>query len=239
MKLLAIDASTPSGSVALFDGETLVAEFTFHRGGRHSETLLTAIDTICTISGVDVKEVDSYAVTRGPGSFTGLRVGISTVKGLAWSFGKPVAGVSTLKSLAMNLPYAEGIIAPIFNARRGEVYGGLYRWEEGRLDMVADDCAVAPEAFVERMAEMTLPGVAGNPIFLGDGVEICEELIGERLPSASCAPRHLWSIRASNVGRVAIESGDVWGDASTILPLYKRDMGKLFGTLRERQEQVS
>ncbi|NOS35695.1 MAG: tRNA (adenosine(37)-N6)-threonylcarbamoyltransferase complex dimerization subunit type 1 TsaB [Deltaproteobacteria bacterium] len=225
MKMLAIDASTPSGSVALFDDGELMSEFTFHRGGRHSETLLTAIDTICTMSGVEVKEIDSYAVTRGPGSFTGLRVGISTVKGLAWSSGKPVVGVSTLKSLAMNLPCAGGVIVPVLNARRGEVYGGIYRWEKGRLEVVADDCAVAPEAFMERVLERAFTGAAGTPHFLGDGIEICEALIGERLPSAGCAPRHLWSIRASSVGRVAIESGEVWGDASAILPLYKRGMG--------------
>jgi len=231
MKMVAVDASTPSGSVALFDDGEVMAEFNFHLGGRHSETLLRAIDTICTVSGVDVKDVDSYAVTRGPGSFTGLRVGISTVKGLAWSSGRLVAGVSTLKSLAMNLPFAEGLIAPVFNARRGELYGGIYRWkwgergEQGRLEVVADDCAVAPEVFIERVGEEASRGTAGAPIFLGDGIDICESLIGEHLPAACSAPRHLWSIRASSVGRVAMESDHVWGDAATILPLYKREMG--------------
>ncbi|MFQ5328530.1 MAG: tRNA (adenosine(37)-N6)-threonylcarbamoyltransferase complex dimerization subunit type 1 TsaB [Thermodesulfobacteriota bacterium] len=237
--MVAVDASTPSGSVALFDGGELAAELTFHRGGRHSETLLTAIDTICTMSGVVIGEVDAYAVTRGPGSFTGLRVGISTVKGLAWPSGSDVIGVSTLKSLAMNLPCADGIIAPVFNARRGELYGGIYRWEQGCLEVVADDCAAAPEVFIAQVAEALSTGDADDPIFLGDGIDICEALIEERLPSARCAPRLLWSIRASNVGRVAIESDETRGDASTILPLYKRDMDRLFNGTRGGREQVS
>ncbi|MFQ5586405.1 MAG: tRNA (adenosine(37)-N6)-threonylcarbamoyltransferase complex dimerization subunit type 1 TsaB [Thermodesulfobacteriota bacterium] len=221
MKLLAVDASTSSGSVALLDGEELVAEFTFHGGGKHSETLLTAIGTVCTMGRIDVKAVDAFAVTRGPGSFTGLRVGISVVKGLAWSSDKPVIGVSTLMSLAMNVPCTDGAVCPILNARRGEIYGGLYRWDKGCLEVVRDDCAVAPEAFMEK--------VDGTTLFLGDGIDVCGGLIRERFGGARLAPPYLWDIRASNVGRIALTRVTEGVGASEILPLYKRRMGASTG----------
>ena len=218
MKLLAVDVSSVSGSVALFDEEELVAEFNLHLGGRHSATLLTAIDRVCSAGNIEVGEVDAFAVTNGPGSFTGLRVGISVVKGLAWSAGKPVVGVSTLMALAMNVPCAGGIIAPVLNARRGEVYGGFYRWEGGTLRAATEDCSMTPEVFVEK--------AGGDALFLGDGLDICGPLIETAHGGACLAPPSLWSIRASNVGRLGRDQREAGVDASHILPLYKRGMAQ-------------
>ncbi len=216
MRLLAVDTSTASGSVALLDGEDAVAEFTLGSNKTHSENIMVVIDSLFKSVGVGITTVDVFAVSTGPGSFTGLRVGISVIKGLAWCMNKPVIGISTLMSLAMNIPYANGTVCPIINARKGQIYAGLYKWEDCDMKVILEDKAMYPESLIE--------SVNNEVIFLGDGLDICGDLIKNSLCGSLLVPRYLWTIRASNTGRLALKKFDKRHTAAEIIPIYMRDM---------------
>ncbi|MBE6599966.1 MAG: tRNA (adenosine(37)-N6)-threonylcarbamoyltransferase complex dimerization subunit type 1 TsaB [Ruminococcaceae bacterium] len=140
MLILSIDSSAVAGSVALCDGERLLSEYTVNLGNTHSETLLPMIEHILKLSGYTTDDIDIFACSEGPGSFTGIRIGAATIKGLAFSTGKPCIGVSTLEALAYNLCGFDGIICPVMNARRGQVYNAVFDKDLNRL---TEDRAIA------------------------------------------------------------------------------------------------
>ena len=162
MKILALDTSGKSASVAILDDGCLIQEITLNRDVHHSEVLLPAIDQICRDTGVAVQAMDLFVCTTGPGSFTGLRIGLSTVKGLALTTGKPVAGVSTLEALALNADGSPLLICPMLDARKSQVYAAIYRQgRNGRMQCVKPDCLTDITTF--------LNGLTDDAIFLGDG----------------------------------------------------------------------
>ena len=130
MKILAVDTSAMSCSTAIVDNGVVRAELSTVNSQTHSKHLMTMIDTVCKISGIEVAGMDGFAVTIGPGSFTGLRIGISTIKGLAWSLKKPVAGISSLEALAWQCAPVPCLICPLLDARKHEVYSGRYRFSK-------------------------------------------------------------------------------------------------------------
>lgn len=198
MKILAIDTSTASGSIALFEDDQFIAELTTCTQKTHVERLLPLIKTLLSSINTKIEDVDGFALTIGPGSFTGLRIGLAAIKGLAWSLNKPVVGVSTLEALAMNIPYSDKPICPILDARKKEVYAGIYKVDGHWPISVMPDLAISPEALVEKIKEPT--------IFIGDGIKIISELkleIGNRKSQIVFAPSHLWSIKALNIGLLA------------------------------------
>ena len=196
MKILAIDTSTASGSIALLEDDRLIAELTTCSQKTHAERLLPSIKGLLEGADARIEEIDCFAVTKGPGSFTGLRIGLSTVKGLAWSLHKPVIGVSTLEALAMNIPYADKPICPILDARKKEVYAGIYRCDGNRLERIMDDKAIKPAVLLENIKEPT--------IFIGSGIDVIFNS-EPRTPNPKLvfAPSHLWLIRAVNIGLLA------------------------------------
>ncbi|MDY6954688.1 MAG: tRNA (adenosine(37)-N6)-threonylcarbamoyltransferase complex dimerization subunit type 1 TsaB [Thermodesulfobacteriota bacterium] len=218
MKILAIDTSTRAGSVALLEDETAVAELQVSSSETHAKRLMTVIDGTLDLAGLGLEALDAFAVTRGPGSFTGLRIGISAVKGFAFATGKPVAGVSTLDALAHPFSWFPGLICPLLDARKGEVYAALYRGgARGSLEKVVSDCAVRPKDWLE--------GLEGACLFVGDGAvaygAMIEEVVGRR---ATFAPFYLQAPRASVVGALGLEQikrGETC-DASALVPLYIR-----------------
>ncbi|MDO5703297.1 MAG: tRNA (adenosine(37)-N6)-threonylcarbamoyltransferase complex dimerization subunit type 1 TsaB, partial [Lachnospiraceae bacterium] len=149
MKILAIDSSGLVASVAYVDGSVLRAEYTIDYKKTHSQTLLPMLDEISRMVGIDASDVDAVAVACGPGSFTGLRIGSSTAKGICLASGKPLVEVPTLAGLAYNLFGARGLICPIMDARRGQVYNGLYRFDGARLVTVEDQRALSVEELAE------------------------------------------------------------------------------------------
>src|SRR5439155_20361766 len=161
--LLAVETSTLTGALALLDGEALIAESRVNVAVAHGERLLAAADALLTGARWRVADLDALAVAIRPGSFTGLRIGVSTVKGLAFATGKPVVAVPTLDALAWNVPFAGRPVCPILDAKKGEVYTALYLTQDGRLDRLSPDRAVAPEALVEELARD--PG--GPIVFVG------------------------------------------------------------------------
>ena len=173
MKIIAIDSSGLTATVAIATEDTMVAEYTVNYKKTHSQTLLPMLDEIRKITELDLESVDYIAVAAGPGSFTGLRIGSATAKGLGLALGKPLVEVPTLEGLACCAWEADGLICPMMDARRDQVYTGLYRFEEDdscawgrKLVIVHDQCAVPVAEMMEKV------NVTGGPvIFLGDGAD--------------------------------------------------------------------
>lgn len=196
MITLAIDTATKTAGVALLRDEATLVEYFFNLDVNHSETVLPAVHQGLSLAGIGVDDVDLFALTVGPGSFTGLRIGASTVKGLALATGKPVVGVSSLEALAYNAVDFPGLICPMFDARKGEVYAALYRRnEEGFLDTVQEERATTPGQF--------LPCIEGQVLFLGDGLAEHEELIRLSFRErAHFASPNRQAVRASSVALI-------------------------------------
>lgn len=223
MKILGIDTSTPIGSVALIDGETLVAEHTLNIVQAHSSRLMPAIDTVLKWGDITAAELDGCAVGTGPGSFTGIRIGIATIKSLCYALDKPIVGVSTLEAIAYNLRWNEGLICPILDARRNEVYGAIFRCGD-EWHRLSDDSCLSIETF---LASITESGRA-LPLqctFVGDGLENYADAVraalGEKIRFADAifnVPRgatvaHLGAQRLQNR-----DSDNYW----TLVPNYVR-----------------
>ena len=181
MKTLALDSSALTATVALAEDSVLRGEYTLNTALTHSQTLMPMVDELLRQVGWKITEIDRFVCAKGPGSFTGLRIGIGTVKGLAMGTGAPCVGVSTLKALSYRMWGTEKTVVPIMDARRGEVYAGVYRQEGSRMIPLFPDRALP---LTELLADLS-----GACIFLGDGVPVHRETIikemGER---ASFAP---------------------------------------------------
>ncbi len=219
MKILSIDTSSASGSIALLEDRNVVSEWSVRETGTHSNWLQSAIRSHLDSAGCPISSIDLFAIDIGPGSFTGLRIGISTVKGLAWPLGRKVAGVSTLAALSMNLPYASRMVCPILDARKGEVYAALYDMSRGTPRLIMPEAAMKPDSLVQ---EITERGLSDEVILLGGGAFAYQELFAEALPGSVTTPGHLWQIRASNVGLLAFDMQDKAISPAALSPVYLR-----------------
>ena len=181
MKILGIDTSTPIGSVALIDDGNIVAEHTLNIVQAHSSRLMPAIDTVLKWGEITPDALDGCSVGIGPGSFTGIRIGVATAKSLCYAVDKPIVGVSTLESIAYNLRLTNGLVCPILDARRSEVYGSIFRggadWQR-----LTDDLCLSIDDFLDELNKHILLDL---PIlFVGDGLSTYGDTIHERLGDA-------------------------------------------------------
>jgi tRNA threonylcarbamoyladenosine biosynthesis protein TsaB len=218
MKVLGLDTSTPCGSVGLIDDGEVISDYLLNIPVTHSERLLGAIELILREARCFIGNIDGWAIALGPGSFTGLRIGVSTVKGLAFATGKPVAGVSILDVLASQIAPTSHLICPILDARKKEVYTAFYRYEEGNsLKRQSDYQAIRPEDLIKKIHEQT--------IFLGDGVKTYGDFLLNSLPSlAIFPPAPLHVSHGSMVARLGFEllrKGEHL-NLSTFSPIYIR-----------------
>ena len=208
MKILALDSSGIVASVAVVEDDTLLAEYTVNYKKTHSQTLLPMLDEIVKMTELE------------PGSFTGLRIGSATAKGLGLALKKPLVAVPTVDALAYNLYDAQGLICPIMDARRNQVYTGIYRFKDHRLQTVEDQMAVPIEELLAKLEQY-----GERVTFLGDGVPVFRKLIQEKLQAAfSFAPAHVNRQRAAAVaslGLVYYEEGK-YGTAEEHVPDYLR-----------------
>jgi tRNA threonylcarbamoyladenosine biosynthesis protein TsaB len=189
LNILALDTSTTSCSVALTIGDRLAAETILSLERTHASMLLRVVDSLLAAAGLELKDIDGFAAAIGPGSFTGLRVGVATVKGLALATGKPVCGFSSLAMLAMNISGASYPVCPMFDARKKEVYAALYDCR-GLPVPIIEDCVVAPGELLERLDETT--------IFVGEGaIAYRDQIVGRMGEKAIFAPFPLNLPRAS------------------------------------------
>ena len=220
MKILAVDSSGLVASVAIVEDDTLVAEYTINYKKTHSQTLLPMLDEIVKMTETDLQSVDAIAVAKGPGSFTGLRIGAATVKGLALTLDKPVIGIPTVEGLAMNLYGADALICPLMDARRNQVYTGIYQFCDGELTVLEDQMAVGIDQIIQMLNERNQ-----SVIFLGDGVSVYREIIEEKLMVPfSFAPAHQNNQRAGAVGVRAMSyyKQDKTESADDFVPEYLR-----------------
>ena len=182
LKILGIDSSGMVASVAIVDEDIVIAEYTMNHKRTHSETLLPMIDEIVRTSEIKLEELDAIAIASGPGSFTGLRIGAATAKGLALAINKPIIPVKTCEGLAFNMWGADGVICPIIDARRSQVYTGLYT-VMGNVDVIMDQEPMDIHELVKKVNSVC-GGVEGLPrqiTFLGDGVPIYESVIWDQI----------------------------------------------------------
>ncbi|MFH0998106.1 MAG: tRNA (adenosine(37)-N6)-threonylcarbamoyltransferase complex dimerization subunit type 1 TsaB [Pseudomonadota bacterium] len=218
MRILAVDTSTRSCSVAVVDREDLLAEVTSGNGQTHSRHLMAMIDSALGLAGLNLSMTDGLAFTCGPGSFTGLRIGISTILGLSAATRKPIVGISGLDSLAMQAAAPNITICPLIDGRRNEVYCARYRWINGELVKEAAEQVLPPE--------LAIIGLNNTPVlFAGNGAQLYQALIRERL--GDCARFALNcqnTLRASTVAWISMkrfEMGDV-DDIFRFEPMYIR-----------------
>lgn len=200
MKILGLDSSGIVASVAVVEDDILVAEYTVNYKKTHSQTLLPMLDEIAKMTELDLNTIDAIAVAAGPGSFTGLRIGSATAKGIGLALRKPLIAVPTVEGLAYNLYDTDGLICPIMDARRRQVYTGIYRFEEHRLVTVEDQMAVPMEEMIRKLNEYQQPVT-----FLGDGVPVFADMITEKLNVPySFAPAHVNKQRAAAVAALGL-----------------------------------
>lgn len=215
MVILALDTSSDFGSVALLRNEEILGEVRLERSLQHSETLFRAVDLLLSGSRTWVEEVDLFVAARGPGSFTGLRVGLAAAEGLAFASGREARAYSTLAALAWQVRGTQGLIVPLMDARRGEVYGASYRSPAGDLRQVTP-----PRVFEPRDLLESLPAKE-EVVFLGPGVKHCMSGIRTRRP---------WSVHEAELS-LARAIGEMAGTAyrEPFEPLYLRPPGVIPG----------
>lgn len=201
MKLLAIDSSGLTATVAVVDDDKLLAEYTINYKKTHSQTLVPMLDEIRSMTELDLGSIDAIAVAKGPGSFTGLRIGSATAKGLGLALEKPIVAVSTLDALAMNVWGSDKLVCPIMDARREQVYTGLYRFDKGELITVKEACAISVEELKDILNEM-----GEKVLFLGDGVPVYRDRLDETLSvEHGYAPAHMARQRAGALAVLAMK----------------------------------
>ncbi len=218
LRILALDSSSMTGSIALCRGETLVAESLLNVRSTHSEKLLKQIDLLLAEADWQLADIDAFAVVTGPGSFTGLRIGIATVKGLAQVVDKPVVPVTALQTVAMNLPLVTLPVCAFLDARKREVYAQLFKWHPRRGPVAVGSASVQPP-------RQLLDSLTGQVALVGDGVvtyaDLIRESLGERalLPTASAH-----QLRASQAAWLALQnfSREEFCTAADIVPTYIR-----------------
>lgn len=195
MRILALDSSGLVATVAIVEDNQTVAEYTVNYKKTHSQTLLPMLDEIVKMTEFDLSTVDAIAVAGGPGSFTGLRIGSATAKGLGLALNKPLIHVPTVDGMAYNLFGCKGLICPMMDARRSQVYTGIYRFEEA-FEIIEPQMAISVEELIAKLNQY------GEKVtFLGDGVPVYGELLKEGLTvDYAFAPAHLNRQRASAVG---------------------------------------
>ena len=205
MKILAIDSSGMVASVAVMQDEELIAEYTTNYKKTHSQTLLVMLDQVKQMIDLDLNSLDAIAVAAGPGSFTGLRIGSATVKGLGLALKKPIVPVATVDALAYNLYGTDALVCPLMDARRNQVYTGIYQFQKTdtksgyRMTAIKEQCAVEITEIVEKLNQL-----GREVIFLGDGVPVYEKKLAELMKVPyGFAPAHMNRQRAAAFGILA------------------------------------
>ena len=231
MLILAFETSAKAASVALLEDGKLLGESYQNTGLTHSQTLMVMAEQLLSQCGKTVADVTAAAVAAGPGSFTGVRIGVAAAKGFAWGREIPCFGVSTLEAMALSLGAYQGYVCPCMDARRSQVYNALFYVNKGKLERVSEDRAISLLELGEELKNQK------EPIFLvGDGSNLCYNTLLESVPGLVLPPEHRMHQRASGVALAAakqIAAGDP-GDANALAPNYLR----LSQAERERAERM-
>ena len=217
--ILAFETSAKAAGVALLAEGKLLGESYQNTGLTHSQTLMTMAEDLLKNCGKTPADVTAVAVANGPGSFTGVRIGVAAAKGFAWGAEIPCYGVSTLEAMAEGLGVYDGFVVPTMDARRSQTYTAIYRAEGGKLTRILDDCAISFEELGEKLKNCE------KPIFLvGDGASLCYNTLKEAVPELVLPPEHRVNQRASGVALVAqrMMDANLPGDGAGLTPNYLR-----------------
>lgn len=230
MLILAFETSAKAASVAVLDENRLLAEAYQNTGMTHSQTLLVMAEDLLKQCGKTVLDVSAVAVAAGPGSFTGVRIGVAAAKGFAWGAELPCYGVSTLEAMAESLGVFSGFVCPVMDARRSQVYNAVFLTRDGKLERVAQDRAISLAELGEELSNLD------GPIFLvGDGSELTFRTLAEQVPGLVAPPEHHRHQRAVGVAVLARRMADqgIAPNGGALVPNYLR----LSQAERERMEK--
>ena len=218
MNLLAMDTSGPVAGVSIIKDDQVVYEAMAVNKFTHSVSMMPMVEEALTHAGMNLEEMDALAVTVGPGSFTGVRIGVSTVKGMAHGAGKPCIPVDALEAMAFSAPFFEGVICPIQDARAGQVYGAAFAWKNGEFMRLMPDSAMKLEDYMDHL--LTL----GERFwFTGDGLNRYRDVIRQKLgDQAIIAPAALSYLRPGCAAALALEKREEQVDYLTLAPMYLR-----------------
>ena len=199
MRILAIDSSSMVATVAITTDGILNAEYTINHKKTHSQTLLPMIAEIVKMIEIDMDSIDAVAITGGPGSYTGLRIGSATAKGIGLALNKPIINVPTMDALAYNLYSSQYVICPIMDARRGQVYTGIYKFEETEMKTIKPQCIMMIDELIKE-----LDTIKESVMFLGDRVDVHKQLIDDIMDTKHYyAPASMNRHKASTLGTIA------------------------------------
>lgn len=217
MNILSVDSSSKVATVALLNDDMVIGEYILNNKREHSTILMDLIQNMLTECNMSIDDIDGYVVSKGPGSFTGLRIGMATIKGMSFGNNKPYISVSSLDALAYNVISFNGIICPIMDALRENVYTCLYKRNgNDELEHLIDYCALDLDELLGLLKEKN-----EDVIFVGDGVNKHKDYITNNFPNAHFAPNHLNIVRASSLGELGLQllSRGVFDDCNSA-PLY-------------------
>lgn len=214
MKILAVDTTAAAASVALSEDDTLIGEYFVNIKQTHSQTLMPMVGSIIKSCNINISDIDLFAVSCGPGSFTGVRIGVAAVKGLALPLGKPCAAVSALEALALNLSATHGVVCSVMDARRKQFYNAVFESSDGELKRLTEDRAIA---FSELKNEIFAYVNMGKTVFLiGDGAKLCYNMLSEEsVDGIVLAPQNCMYARASSV---ALAGFRLYNAGKTVTP---------------------
>ena len=227
MLTLAFESSAKAASVALLRDGSLISQYSQCSGLTHSRTLLPMAEDLLKNAELKLSDIDLFAVAHGPGSFTGIRIGVSTVKGLSWACDKPCVGVSTLEGMAWHGQAAGGLICPVMDARRQQVYNALFEFREGRPYRLTEDRPLSLAELCEELRRQD-----GVPFLVGDGAALTARFLEKEGLPFRMAPENLLWQSAWGVAMAARDKTP--GDSQSLLPVYLR----LSQAERERQERM-
>lgn len=219
MKILSIDTSAKVTSVAIVSETQVLAEYSIDTKLTHSQALMPMVHSICEISAIPLNSVDGFAVAVGPGSFTGLRISIGAIKGMAYALSRPCVAVSTLQALALNLADVEGVICAAMDARCNQVYTALFKCSGGVITRLCDDMAITTDELAEKLKTIT-----ENIFLVGDGADLCYNKFKGNVDNIILADKARRYQHASSVGFASIQdflNGNT-KTAAEIMPSYLR-----------------
>ena len=222
MKILSIETSTILGGVSIIDEGGLIIECRLNVKSTHSERLMTTIDFALRQAGIDIAEIGALAVSVGPGSFTGLRIGLSAVKGISYATGIPVVSVKSLETLAWNFPFSRYPVCPIFDARKAEVYASLYRWDKDGFIQLLPETTIRPDRLIDPIDKLVK---SEKIIFVGEGAVTYRKQIEDSFgQTAIFPPNHLMSAMPANAAYIGLRKAQrgEYEDPKTLSPLYIR-----------------
>ena len=218
MKILAIDTSASPVSAAVTDNGRLLGEFFLNTKTTHSQTLMPIVEALLKTTGTNIQDIDIFAVNAGPGSFTGVRIGVASVKGMTMPLDKPCASVSTLEAMAYGLPYPNGIVCAVMDARCAQVYNALFRLSDSQPERLTPDRALSIDELAQELQNYT------ETIYLvGDGAEICDKAFAE-MQNVILAPENIRYQHAYGTAKAAeqLAQNNRLCSSDRLMPVYLR-----------------